>query len=542
MVWWGAILQYVANKVRGKNEMPTVWEIGIGTEYSSYEELKKRRVVAQGWSDTGDLSNLFGQPENIIRNDPRIKSQGDDPPRIFANLLYWIKPGDLVIACEGTRVKGICEIGSVINYCYDLDGKISGVNPKDFDYKPYEKIKDAKGFFEYANCLYSVDWIDWSIFQENTKLKPPSIAGQGVRGIVTCRQDPESILDAWRKYKKTTESNTQTRANTMEYKTKISIFDDFRQIILHGPPGTSKTYQAKRMAAKLILDINDEEIDDLVNDLVNQEEKSGTGEFADKRFRITRDQNKPDKYEGQWAIVQFHPAYNYEDFVRGIQVSGQGEKIRYENVQRIFSGMCKAAEKYPDKKYVLIIDEINRAHIAAVLGELIYGLEYRNARITTPYAIEGDDTLLVPDNLYIIGTMNTADRSIGHIDYAVRRRFAFVSCPPDPVILENYYKGKPEAVRRLAKQLFEAVRNVFNKENLNEFDAEDVCPGHTYFMAENERKLWNKFIYQVYPLLREYYKDGVLRQNATLKLTNDNIVSLNQVIPADQLHNLLDKL
>ena len=240
--------------------------------------------------------------------------------------------------------------------------------------------------------------------------------------------------------------------------------------------------------------------------------------------------------------MQFHPAYNYEDFVRGIQVSGQDEKIRYENVQRIFSGMCKAAEKDPDKKYVLIIDEINRAHIAAVLGELIYGLEYRNARITTPYAIQGDDTLSVPNNLYIIGTMNTADRSIGHIDYAVRRRFAFVSCPPDPVVLENYYKGKPETVRRLAKQLFEAVHDVFKNENLNEFDAEDVCPGHTYFMAEDERKLWNKFIYQVYPLLREYYKDGILRQNVTLKLANDNIISLNQVIPPNQLYKLLDKL
>lgn len=525
--------------------MPTVWEIGIAKGYSSYAELKQRRVVAQGWPNTGDLSDLFGKQENIIRNSARvIKVAGSDRAYVFVNLLLNIKQGDLVIACEGTSVKGICEIGSNINYGYDFNGNISDVSPEDFDHTPYEKTKDLQGHFDYANCLYFVDWVNWSDFEKTTECKPPNISPQAPKGIVRCHQDPQKILDAWRAYKERPVINTQTRANTMKYKREISIsiFDDFRQIILHGPPGTSKTYQAKRIAAKLMLDINDEEIDDLVNDLVNQEEKSGTGEFADKRFRIIRDEKMPDEYKGQWAIVQFHPAYNYEDFVRSIQVSGQGEKIKYENVQRIFSGMCKSAEKDPNKKYVLIIDEINRAHIAAVLGELIYGLEYRNARITTPYAIEGDNTLSVPNNLYIIGTMNTADRSIGHIDYAVRRRFAFIACPPDPVVLENHYKGKPETLSNLAKQLFEAVRDVFKKENLNEFDAEDVCPGHTYFMAENERNLQNKFIYQVYPLLREYYKDGILRQNVTLKLANDNIVSLNQVISPDELHKILDKL
>lgn len=317
---------------------------------------------------------------------------------------------------------------------------------------------------------------------------------------------------------------------------QLNVFENFKQIILHGPPGTSKTYQAKRMAAKLMFIVNDEGIDDLVN----QEEENGAGAFSNKRFRIIRDHNKSDEYKGQWAIVQFHPAYNYEDFVRGIQVSGQDEKVRYENVQRIFSAMCKAAENNKDKKYVLIIDEINRAHIAAVLGELIYGLEYRNARITTPYAIEGDDTLSVPKNLYIIGTMNTADRSIGHIDYAVRRRFAFIACPPDPIVLENYYNNKPEAPKNLAKLLFEAVCNVFKKENLNEFDLEDVCPGHTYFMAENESKLRNKFIYQIYPLLREYYKDGILRQNVTqMRLPNGNMVPLDRAVSP---HKLLDML
>jgi 5-methylcytosine-specific restriction endonuclease McrBC GTP-binding regulatory subunit McrB len=141
--------------------------------------------------------------------------------------------------------------------------------------------------------------------------------------------------------------------------------------------------------------------------------------------------------------------------MRGIQVSGQGDKIKYENVQRIFSAMCKAAERDIKNNYVLIIDEINRAPIAAVLGELIYGLEYRNAKIATPYAIDDDDTLSVPGNLYIIGTMNTADRSIGHIGYAVRRRFAFVSCGPELDVLSGYYRDNPTGPKAIAENLFE---------------------------------------------------------------------------------------
>ena len=321
---------------------------------------------------------------------------------------------------------------------------------------------------------------------------------------------------------------------------EISLLQTFRQIILHGPPGTSKTYKAKRITAMLLFPNQPAA---RIQDYVAEEEKSGTGEFAEKRFTIVRRQNQPDAYQGQWAIVQFHPAYNYEDFVRGIQASGQGNTITYENVQRIFSALCRAAADDAQSTYVLIIDEINRAHIAAVLGELIYGLEYRNAKITTPYAIEGDESLAVPENLYIIGTMNTADRSIGHIDYAVRRRFAFVNCPPDQDVLEDYYRTRATDVEALARTLFQAVAQIFTRENLNEFDVDDVRPGHTYFLAENKPTLWNKFVYQVHPLLREYYKDGILKQAVkTLDLPNSIQVPLDRTISTQAWAEYGDRL
>ena len=163
-----------------------------------------------------------------------------------------------------------------------------------------------------------------------------------------------------------------------------------------------------------------------------------------------------------------------------------------------------------DNSFILIIDEINRANLAAVLGECIYALEYRGCAVKTPYAVDGNEELVIPPNLYLIGTMNTADRSIGHIDYAVRRRFAFVPLLPDRQIIEH--QSNDDIVIRSALTLFDAVKKLFDERGYlaPDFHRDDVQVGHTYFLAEDSDDLFMKFTYQVYPLLREYYKDGVL--------------------------------
>ena len=161
--------------------------------------------------------------------------------------------------------------------------------------------------------------------------------------------------------------------------------------------------------------------------------------------------------------------------------------------------------------HVLVIDEINRANVSAVLGELIYGLEYRGKEVQTPYKVDGkkkgETGLVIPENLRIIGTMNTADRTIGQIDYAVRRRFAFVHCPPQRSVLKNETAGK----------FFDLVDAVFAHLSADH-DKEDVCIGHSYFLADAESKLARKIIYQVVPILREYVKDGVLVKAADEKI------------------------
>ena len=265
-----------------------------------------------------------------------------------------------------------------------------------------------------------------------------------------------------------------------DLKTKtLALLNQFGQVILSGPPGTGKTRLALHAASASILgDANAEVL--------------------------------PIEKDSQFALVQFHPSYNYEDFVRGIRVTtDDNNNVVYETVNRVFGDMAKRAAQKPQEKHVLVIDEINRANVSAVLGELIYGLEYRGKEVQTPYKVDGKTGLVIPENLQIIGTMNTADRTIGQIDYAVRRRFAFVHCPPDKSVVES--EG---GVR--ASEFFKMVDNVFAHLSAD-YDKEDVCIGHSYFLADGV-ELANKIIYQVVSILREYLKDGVLKKDAKAEI------------------------
>ena len=373
--------------------------------------------------------------------------------------------------------------------------------------------------------------------------------------------------------KMNTESKIQKYINLLHYKP---------QIILQGPPGTGKTREAKRIARELL----------------------GLGEN--------------DSLEGceQFKLIQFHPSYSYEDFVRGIVAKNTEGNISYVTENKVLAKFAKKAQKsiqeslerqkrpikwedfrdfleekkgnvffddkikyngikekwidnekvkvltyslrkgfnewnegksaipiekfsqdnlddnfvtfkksqkieegYWDiivdyfinwankfknespKPYVLIIDEINRANLSAVLGELIYALEYRGEAVQSMYTIDEDNSLVLPPNLYIIGTMNTADRSVGHIDYAIRRRFAFVNVLPEDLT--------SELGNQFESTLFAKVTNLFNTNLSSEFKKEDVQLGHSYFITEYT-PIDIRWEYEIKPILLEYVKDGIL--------------------------------
>lgn len=219
---------------------------------------------------------------------------------------------------------------------------------------------------------------------------------------------------------------------------------------------------------------------------------------------------------GEYKIIQFHPAYTYEDFVRGIVAkTNDAGNISYEVENKILAEFAKKAINNPNGNYVLIIDEINRANLPSVLGELIYALEYRGESVESMYEYENILNIKLPKNLYIIGTMNTADRSIGHIDYAIRRRFAFYDVLPSKKVI-TFQK---------ATKLFESIEKLFKGDNAqisSDFDADDVQLGHSYFLPSKKdiseedfyKELSIKLKYEIKPILYEYIKDGVLLDSA----------------------------
>jgi DNA polymerase III delta prime subunit len=218
---------------------------------------------------------------------------------------------------------------------------------------------------------------------------------------------------------------------------------------------------------------------------------------------------------GEFQIIQFHPSYSYEDFVRGIVAEAvEGGGVSYSVENKVLADFAQKAKDNPNGNYVLIIDEINRANLPSVLGELIYSLEYRGEPVTSMYEYENEKEIILPKNLYIIGTMNTADRSVGHIDYAIRRRFAFVDVMPDENVIEN----------KQGKILFAKIKILFSNENLSpDFNAKDVAIGHSYFIVKDEKELKIRLEYEIKPILREYLKDGIFLESASEIIENLNV-------------------
>ena len=292
-----------------------------------------------------------------------------------------------------------------------------------------------------------------------------------------------------------------------EYKDAMEMLG-IKQMILQGPPGTSKTYSAKAFLKYMAHDCTDAELAD-----IQIADYSQTDKYCAK---LVKGESEP---EIAWDIVQFHPSYGYEDFIRGIKVSTEpgSDTILYETVNKVLGSIAELAQKHLNTKFFLIIDEINRANLATVFGELIYGLEYRAESVATPYTVNNNNRISLPDNLYIIGTMNTADKSIGGIDYAIRRRFLFFEQLPDENVIKSYKASSGPAQTDLnekACMLFSYVKKIFDDYLSSEYRREDVQIGHTYFLADSEEKLMRRFLYQIIPILKEYYKDGIISFSA----------------------------
>jgi 5-methylcytosine-specific restriction protein B len=209
-------------------------------------------------------------------------------------------------------------------------------------------------------------------------------------------------------------------------------------------------------------------------------------------------------FDSRGTTIQFHPAVTYEDFIVGLSPDPKGGTLRFDVRRGWLLDAARAAEGAP---YLLVIDEVNRADLGKVLGEAIYLFEAgevggeRARQVELPHAVDGQRRFSIPENLYILATMNTADRSIASMDLAIRRRFAFVNVPP-----------KRQAVAKqglaLATEAFDWLTDVFVEHAPD--DALDLLPGHAYFLANTDAELIQRFKYELLPLLEEYLRQGFL--------------------------------
>lgn len=251
--------------------------------------------------------------------------------------------------------------------------------------------------------------------------------------------------------------------------------------IVYGAPGTGKTYSMIENALAIIDNITLDEF---------------RANNTDRKANVNR--YKELVKAEQIVFTTFHQNYGYEEFIQGLRPDKNSDTMKFETVDGVFKRIAdRALNDEEDNNYVIIIDEINRANISKVFGELITLIEEdkRWGELNEMSAtLQSGDAFAVPNNLYIVGTMNSADKSISLVDVALRRRFDFVEQRPDASLVKN----------SVLKAVFENI----NESLVNELESTDLLVGHSYFMNKEEKDLCSILNNNIIPLLYEYFYDN----------------------------------
>lgn len=401
-----------------------------------------------------------------------------------------IDNGSIVLVRKGSQALALCQIIGD-NFTNDsLSAKYININ--------YRKVKIIAWASEY-------------------KQPRSGLFSQGTFKSCSKGTEQYSYIESWLKY-----------MNDIAYLEKCAkLLSKKHNIILQGAPGTGKTYNTAAIALKT-LDITDVDLTDHKAVMIRYDELLGKQIF----------------------FTTFHQSLDYENFVEGlkphVQTNDKGNSIgvTYEPEDGIFKRACnKAVENAEDNKsVVLIIDEINRGNVSKIFGELITLLESDKRsqgnhpiKVILPYT---KAEFGVPSNLYIIGTMNTTDRSTGTLDYALRRRFAFVTLQSDRSVIEKHYDKLGNAnLKDMAVALFDDIKKFIEspKHLCGDMSIDDLMVGHSYFMAEDEEELKDKVEYEIIPLINEYINDGILNvKNEEKKTAFDSWLSLAPIQETDE--------
>lgn len=302
------------------------------------------------------------------------------------------------------------------------------------------------------------------------------------------------------------DKNKSDENESSELDENINNLDFPLNQILYGPAGTGKTYVTISKSLQIVVpEWWSEDLERSRSTIVEQ-------------YKVLVD-------EGKISFVTFHQSYGYEDFIEGIKVKRVEGQLNYDVESGVFKNICERAKNNPNENYVLIIDEINRGNISKIFGELITLIEeskregkseeLEGLEVTLPYS---NEPFSVPNNLYIIGTMNSSDRSLTSVDIALRRRFEFIEMLPDNKVLKNIQIKNASEIK--VDQLLKVMNN-----RIKVLLDRDHCIGHAYFTElkptsekakATVQELMKIFEKRIIPLLQEYFFDDWSKINLVL--------------------------
>ena len=462
----------VLNRINGRPYR--TWRVGTSLGEAESESIwpmmRDNDCVAVGWPKVGDLSGIQHNQESKRQISRRLMERYDLSASVASrkageilNFAAVMTDGEPVLAARGERILGL--------------GRISG--PYRFDPETHEDPPHQR----------NVEWMSTDEFRLPAR--------EGLRTTVYSLRKPfDNLIDVERRLldapssseRKTRRPGRIARLDGVPGRVQ-SILERQGQVILYGPPGTGKTYWARRAGLDL----------------------AGLGAFGERFGGL--DAAGRAKVEGSGAqrglfrMCTFHPAYGYEDFIEGYRPTvGRDGALVFRLTDGIFKQICSDAEDERELQFYLLIDEINRGDIPRIFGELLTLLERdkRGARVYLPVS---GDRFSVPGNVQIIGTMNTADRSIALLDTALRRRFGFVELMPEPTLLENAVVANSIPLGGWLAALNDRIREHIGR------DARNLQVGHSYLMrGEQPITDFGEFVRvlseDILPLLQEYcYED-----------------------------------